>query len=96
MEAAGGETHRLGGLGEQAAARLVRPRHFLQPLAVDLGVGPDALAFVASGLDGAGGGDPAADLGRSFGRRRQDEVGCESRKSASLGTASAGVPRRSG
>jgi hypothetical protein len=81
VEASRGEAHRLGGLGEEAAAGFVGPRHRLEPLAVDLRVGTDALPFVACGLDGPGRGDPAGDLGRAFRGRRKDEIGCESRKS---------------
>ena len=80
VEAAGGEAHRRGGLGEEAPPRLVRRGHGLEAVAVHLGIGPDPLALVAPGLDLARRGDSERDLRRAFGRRRQDEIGCESWK----------------
>lgn len=80
VEAACREPHRLGGLGEEAAAGLVGPCDGLQALAVDLRVGPDPLPFEPLRLDGSGGRDPAGDLGGAFGRGRKDEVGCPTQK----------------
>jgi hypothetical protein len=69
------QPHRFGCLREQGSSGIVGRGHRLQQVAVDLGIGPRSVTGVAGGLDRARGGDPRRDLGRSFGRRRQDEVG---------------------
>ena len=53
MIAAGGKFELVGGLVEQVAPVLVGAGNFLQQRAVDLGVGLDAVAFEALGLDRA-------------------------------------------
>ena len=47
----------------------------VERLAVDLGIGPEPLPFIARGLHLARSPDPGADFGRAFRRRRQDQVG---------------------
>ena len=61
VEAAGGEAHRFGGLGEEAAAGLVGAGDFLETLAVHFGVGSDPLPFEATGLKGPGRPYPSSD-----------------------------------
>src|SRR5207253_9204589 len=75
VEAAGGEAHCFGGLGEEAAAGIVGGGDFVQEVAVCLGVGSDGVGGVAAGLDFAGGADALADFGGAFGGRREDEIG---------------------
>jgi hypothetical protein len=56
------EPHGFGGLGEELAARFVWGGVGLQRVAVGFGIGADAVAGIAGGLDRAGGVDTRANL----------------------------------
>lgn len=73
------EPHRLGRLGKQLAPGLIRCRHRLQQHAVDLGVGADRVIGIAVRLQRPRRRNPGRHLGRTLGRRRQDQVGCQTR-----------------
>ena len=64
VEAARGEAHRRGGIGEELAAGLVGRRDPVEQLAVGLGVGARTVAVVAIGLDLPRGGDAPRRLRR--------------------------------
>ena len=73
----------FGGFAHQGLRAGVGRGQFLDRARRRGGVGGDAGKAdrgIALGLLGALGGDAAGDLGRAFGRRRQDEVGCNTLK----------------
>lgn len=75
MKAARAEPHGRGGVGEQAPARFVGRGDLGQEIAVDLGIGADAVLGVAIGLAAARCGDPLRNLRGTLRRRRQDKIG---------------------
>ena len=69
-----GQAHGLGGLAQQFGTGLVGGGKAVQRVACQFGVAAQWGAGQAFGLDGAGGGNAAGDLDRTFGRRRQRQV----------------------
>src|SRR5258707_5224119 len=74
MEAARRQTHRCRGVRQELAAGLVGRRDAVEQLSVGFGIGADAMAIVAVGLDLAGGYDTASDVGAALPRRRKRQV----------------------
>lgn len=95
VKAAGREPHRLGGLGHELAAGLVRGRDRFEQVPVGLGIGPHIMAFVAPSLDVPRRLDPSRNLGRALARRRQYQVGCQPQKLAGPQGASGEFPTES-
>jgi hypothetical protein len=80
VEATRRKPHRGSGVGEQLAAWIVRRRHTVQRLAVGFGVRAGSVAVVAIGLNLPSRCDTCGDIGASFRRWRQRQVGgCDGR-----------------
>ena len=75
VETAGGEAHRCRGVGEQLAAGIVRRCYRIEQLAISLGIGAQAMAFIPLRLHGPCRCHPGRHLSASLRRWRKSEVG---------------------
>lgn len=74
--AARGQAHRIGGLHQQFAPRLVGLGEAVERIAVEFGIAACAACFEAGRLTRASGAHACGNLGAALGWRGQGEIGC--------------------